>query len=110
MRFTNDTTCSLSSLSERIDHGNVAAAGGIAMSANAPRTARNMSVDAVSANLAGSEHPQHATYLHALQQYYYLNQCHVSWCLGVFVVVVLHFLLFLALFHCLESMQGWQQG
>ena len=67
MRFTNNTTSSLSSLPERIDHGNAAAADGIAVSANTTCIARNMPVDTVSANLAGSEHPQHVTYSHALQ-------------------------------------------
>ena len=68
MRFNNNITSSLSSLPVRIDHGNAAATGSIAMSANSTRTARNMPVDAVPVNLAGTEHPQHATYSHALQQ------------------------------------------
>ena len=68
MRFSNHITSSLSSLPERIDYGNETATGGIAMSVNAYRTARNMSANAVSANFAGTAHPQHATYLHALQQ------------------------------------------
>ena len=67
MRFNTNTTSSLSSLPERIDHGNAAATGGLAMSANSTRTARNISVDAVPASLAGTEHPQHVSYLHALQ-------------------------------------------
>ena len=67
MRFNNTTASSLSSLPVRIDHGNPAATGGLAMSANSTRTARNMSVDAVPASLAGTEHPQHASYLHAFQ-------------------------------------------
>ena len=68
MRFSNITASFLSSLPERIDHGNVAAAGDIAMSVNASRTNLNMSANAVSANLSGTAHPQHATYLYALQQ------------------------------------------
>ena len=68
MRFNTNTTSSLSSLTERIDHGTAAAADGIAMSVNATLIARNMPVDTVSANLAGTEHPQHVPYLHALQQ------------------------------------------
>ena len=52
----------------RIDHGNAAAADSPAMNANTTRTAYNMSVDAVSTSLAGTEHPQHVSYLHALQQ------------------------------------------
>ena len=67
MRFTTNTTSSLSSLPERIDHGNPAATGGLAMSANSTCTARNMSVDAVPASLAGAQHPQRASYMHALQ-------------------------------------------
>ena len=68
MHFTNNTNSSLSSLTERIDHGNVAAADGIAMSANTTCIARNMPVDTVSANLDGTEHPHHVTYSHDLQQ------------------------------------------
>ena len=69
MRFTTNTTSSLSSLLERIDHGNPATTGGLTMPANSTRTARNMSVDAVPASLAGTQHPQRVTYIHALQQY-----------------------------------------
>ena len=68
MRFNTNITPSLSSLPERIDHGNAAAAGSVVMSANSTRTTHNMPVDAVPANLTGTEHPQHASYLHALQQ------------------------------------------
>ena len=68
MRFNTNTTSSLSSLPERIDHGNPTAADDIAMPANSTRTTRNMSVDAVPASLAGAQHPQRVTYLHALQQ------------------------------------------
>ena len=67
MRFNNTTASSLSSLPVRIDHGNAAAAGSPAMNANTTRTAYNMSVDAVPTSLAGTEHPQHVSYLHALQ-------------------------------------------
>ena len=66
MRFNNTTASSLSSLPVRIDHGN-AAAGSPAMNANTTRTTYNMSVDAVPTSLAGTEHPQHVSYLHALQ-------------------------------------------
>ena len=52
MRFNTNITSSLSSLPERIEHGNVAAAAGIDMSAKTYRTNRNMSDNAVSANLA----------------------------------------------------------
>ena len=38
MQFSNNTTSSFSSLSQRIDHGNVSAAAGIAMSADTSRT------------------------------------------------------------------------
>ena len=68
MRFNTNTTSSLSSLPVRIDHGNPAATGSLAMSANSTRTARNMSVNAVPASLAGTEHPQRVSYIHALQQ------------------------------------------
>ena len=67
MRFNTNTTSSLSSLPERIDHGNAAATGSVVMSANSTRTARNMPVYAVPVNLAGTEHPQHASYRNALQ-------------------------------------------
>ena len=66
MRFNNYTTSSLSSLPERIDHGNAAAAADIAMSTNTFRTKSNMSAT-VSASLAGPVNSQHASYLHAFQ-------------------------------------------
>ena len=68
MRFNTNIISSLSSLPERIDHGNPAATGGLAMSANSTRSARNMSADAVPTSLAGIQHPQRASYMHALQQ------------------------------------------
>ena len=67
MRFSNRTTFSLSSLSQRIDHGNIPAAGSIAMSASTSCTDNNMSTT-VSANLAGPVNTLNASYLHAFQQ------------------------------------------
>ena len=84
MRFTTNTTSSLSSLPERIDHGNPAATGDLAMSANSIHTARNMSVDAVPTSLAGTEHPQHVSYMHALQHMYSKYRKHFVLDIGVY--------------------------
>ena len=78
MRFNTNTASSLSSLPVRIDHGNAAAAGSPAMNANTTRTARNMSVDAVPASVAGTQHPQHVSYMHALQQIVSLKKRYTS--------------------------------
>ena len=67
MRFNKHTTSSsLSSLSQKIDHGNVPAAGGIAMSTNTFRTDNNL-YTAVYANLAGPENNLYVSYLHTFR-------------------------------------------